>query len=98
MFFFYPKGACGSLEAPWGILWGLWDAIGHPWRVLGDALGGPRGCSGVFGDPWGGLGGSYGAIGGLMKTLKHHFFLLCFEHVEVLGWALGLLVAPWGLL
>ena len=46
------------------------------------------------------LGGPYGAIGGLMKTLKYHWFLLCFECSEVLGraWALEILLGPWGLL
>ena len=35
-----------------------------------------------------------------MKTLKNHWFLLCFEHLEVLGVASGVLGVslrgPWG--
>ena len=33
-----------------------------------------------------------------MKTLKNHWFLLCFEHLEVLEGALGVLGVAWGLL
>ena len=43
------------------------------------------GAWGAFWGPRGGLGGAYGAIGGLMKTLKNHRCLLCFQHLEVLG-------------
>ena len=77
-----------SLGAPLEVLGG---SQGRPLKVLG-------GARSVFWDPWGCLGGPYGAIGGLMKTLKNHWFLLCFEHLEVLGRALGILLGPWWLL
>ena len=51
-----------------------------------------------FGVPWGCLGGAYEAMGRLIKTLKNDWFFLCFEHLEVLGRALEILLKPWGLL
>ena len=43
---------------------------------------------------------SRGTIGGLMKILKHAWFLSCFEHLAVLGSAFGVLGRscgrPWG--
>ena len=41
---------------------------------------------------------AYEAIGGIIKTLKNHRFFLCFEHSEVLGRALEILLEPWELL
>ena len=77
-----------SFGAPLEVLEG---SQGMPLEVLG-------GARAVFWDPWWCLGGPYGALGGLMKTLKSHSFLLCFEYLEVLGRALGILLGPWGLL
>ena len=94
----FPRG----LAAPWSLLGGFLVSLGAPLEVLGGSQGRPLevlgGARGVFWDPWGCLGGPYGAIGGLMKTLKNQWFLLCFEHLEVLGRTLGIPLGPWGLL
>ena len=77
-------------------------SLGAQLEVLGGSQGRPLevlgGAWGVFWDSLGCLGGSYWAIGVLMKTFKHLCFLFCFEHLEVLGRALGILLRPWGLL
>ena len=71
----------------------LWAALGCPWELSGGSLGVPVVALGS-------LGGPYGVIRELMKTLKNNWFLLCFEHLEVLGGALGVLGdalgGPWG--
>ena len=52
----------------------------------------------LFLGPGGCLGGAYEAIGGITKTLKNHLFFMGFDHLEVLGRALDLILMPWGLL
>ena len=79
-------GYFGLLGRSLGVLGGLRQFIEGPWRVLGDVLGDTWDAFSGF---WACPGGSYGATAGLMKTLKNHMFLLCFEDLEVLERALG---------
>ena len=74
----------GSLGSSWGSQGRSSEALGGAWA----AFLGPGGC----------LGGAYEAIGGIIKTLKNHWFFKGFEHLEVLGRALELILEPWGLL
>ena len=77
---------------PRGVLGGPWEVIGDPSGVLGEPLGGLTECLGVpFGVLRGYLEGPCGTIRGLMKTLKNNCFLLCFQHLAVLGAALEVL-------
>ena len=73
----------------------LGGSQGRPLEVLG-------GAREVFWEPWGCLGGPYGDIEGLMKTLQNRLVFICFEHLEVLGRTLGILLGPcrllWGAL
>ena len=82
---FIPKGSENGRktvpEGPWGVLWGLCEALGGPWGPLGGPWGGPWGSlgflGGSLGGPWGVLGGSLGILG--------------------VPWgSLGVLGGPWG--
>ena len=42
------------------------------------------------------MGGAYEAIGSIMQTLKNHWFFICFEHLELLGRALEIILERWG--
>ena len=95
-------GTWGSLGALGGSFGGPWGALGRHWRCLEgprEALGGPMVCSGC-------LPGSL-SLGVLAWPLWRHWgayehiekpYGFCFEHLEVLGRALGILLGPWGLL
>ena len=65
--------------------------------LLGRSLGGA--WAAILG-PWGCLGGAYEAIGRITKTLKNHWFFLCFQLWEGPGGALegpcGAAVRPGG--
>ena len=79
--------------APWGPLWrsrgvigAVLGCLGQAWRLSWRVMDRPKKAQ------WR-LGGALGAILRVLKTLKNHWFLLCFEHLEVLGGTPG---GPWG--
>ena len=72
------------LGVPGASLGGPWGFLGDPWG----AIGGPRGC----------LWGSLGVLEWAYKNIEKPLFFLCFEHLEVLGRALEILLEPWELL
>ena len=84
------------LGAPCSFLGGFLVSLGAPLEVPGEALGGPRGCSTCLLESLRVLGWPLWTHWGLMKSLTNHRFLLCFEHLDVLGSALGILLGPWG--
>ena len=100
-----PGKSLGLLEGSLGLLGGSLEVLGGPWDAIGGAWGVPGRSLGFLGDPWGAIGsprgclwGSLGVLKWAYKNIEKPLFFLCFEHLEVLGRALEILLEPWELL
>ena len=90
-----PWGLLGaSLSDPWRSLWIPWGSLGDTWGLLGIPSEAPRTSQDAPRDLLDALVVAMGAF----KNIKKRLFLLCFEHLAVLGGALGTLGGSWDFL